>query len=87
MDMWDLRRLSGLQAPLAIDALDQYIVLATAPLEIVLLRVQIQGAVSATGNPSAQLTVIRELSILSAGSPLRVPKTLDPIDQFAMLCI
>lgn len=69
--------MSNAQAPLAIDALDQYIVLATAPLEIVLLRVQILGA---TGTPTAQLTVIRELSILSAGSPLRVyPRPYSPI--------
>ena len=64
----------SLQAPLAIDALDQYIILATAPLEIVLLRVHIQGGLSRAGNLSAQLRVIRELSILSASSPLRVRK-------------
>ena len=54
------------------DALGQHIVLATAPLEISLLRVALHGSLTATGNPIAHLTVVRELSILSIGTPLRV---------------
>ena len=60
------------QVPLAMDALGQHIVLAMAPLEISLMRVALHGSVTAAGNPIAHLTVVRELSILSIGTPLRV---------------
>ena len=64
------------QVPLAMDALGQHIVLATAPLEISLMRVALHGSLTATGNPIAHLTVVRELSILSIGTPLRVRPSL-----------
>ena len=54
------------------DALDQHIVLAMAPLEISLMRVALHGSLTAAGNPMAHVTVVRELSILSVGTPLRV---------------
>lgn len=58
------------------DALGQHIVLATAPLEITLMRVALHGSLTAAGNPMAHLTVVRELSILSIGTPLRVRSRL-----------
>ncbi len=66
------------QVPLAMDALDQHIVLATAPLEISLMRVALHGSLTAAGNPMAHVTVVRELSILSVGTPLRVRTLVVP---------
>lgn len=54
------------------DACGCYVVAASAPLEVRVLRVQLLGAAGLAGRPSARITVVRELSIMSVGQPLRV---------------
>ena len=61
-----------LQAPLALDALGSYVLVAFAPLELTLLHVVMTGAMSPTGAPTAKIHAVRELSIMSVGQPITV---------------
>ena len=61
-----------LQAPLALDALGSYVLVAFAPLELTLLHVVMTGALSPTGAPTAKIHAVRELSIMSVGQPVTV---------------
>ena len=61
-----------MQAPLALDALGSYILVAYAPLELTLLRVAMAGPLSPTGASTARVSVVRELSIMSVGQPITV---------------
>ena len=61
-----------LQAPLALDALGSYVLVAFAPLELNLLHVTFTGALSPTGKPIARIKVVRELSIMTVGQPITV---------------
>ena len=61
-----------LQAPLALDALGSYVLVAFAPLELTLLRVAMTGALSPNGAPTATIHIVRELSIMSVGQPITV---------------
>ena len=55
------------------DACGSFIVAASAPLEVRVLRVHVHGgAPNMAGRPSATISVVRELSIMSVGQPLRV---------------
>jgi hypothetical protein len=54
------------------DACGNYVVAASAPLEIRVWRVIIAGATALVGKPTATFTVVRELSIMTVGQPLRV---------------
>jgi hypothetical protein len=60
------------QVPLAMDSLDYHIVVCLPPLDIRLLRVELQPAAAPKQSAVAQLTIMRELSIMSVGSPLAV---------------
>ena len=60
------------QAPLALDAVGSYILVAYAPLELTLLRVAMIGALSPNAASSAKIHVVRELSIMSVGQPITV---------------
>ena len=63
------------QAPIALDALGSYVLVAFAPLELTLLRVVMTGALSPTGTPTAKIHAVRELSIMSVGQPITVRGT------------
>jgi hypothetical protein len=54
------------------DACGSFVVAASAPLEVRVLRVQLGGPLSLAGRPTAAISVVRELSIMSVGQPLRV---------------
>ena len=60
------------QAPIALDALGSYVLVAFAPLELSLLHVVMTGALSPTGTPTAKIHAVRELSIMSVGQPITV---------------
>ena len=61
-----------LQVPLAMDAIGSFVVAASAPLDIKVWRVDTQPASKLGGEAVTLLTVVRELSIMSVGQPLRV---------------
>ena len=63
------------QAPIALDALGSYVLVAFAPLELTLLHVVMTGALSPTGTPTAKIHAVRELSIMSVGQPITVRGT------------
>lgn len=60
------------QVPLAMDACGSHVVAAYAPLDIKVWRIDVAGIFTASGKPSAKMTIVRELSIMSVGQPLRV---------------
>lgn len=60
------------QVPLAMDACGNFVVAASDPLEIRVWRISIAGVKTLEGKPSATFTIIRELSIMTVGQPLRV---------------
>lgn len=59
------------QAPIAMDAVGSYLLLACEPLDITLLKVTLEGQLIPTASPMATLTVVRQLGIISMGQPLR----------------
>ena len=61
-----------LQIPLAMDAIGSFVVAASAPLDIRVWRVDTQPASKLNGDATTTLTLVRELSIMSVGQPLRV---------------
>ena len=65
-----------LQAPLALDALGSYVLVAFAPLELTLMHVAMTGALSPNSKPTAKIQVVRELSIMSVGQPITVQRLL-----------
>ncbi|KAL3150452.1 hypothetical protein ABBQ32_000282 [Trebouxia sp. C0010 RCD-2024] len=66
------------QAPLALDALGTYILVAFAPLELTLLRVAMTGALTPNGASTAKISVVRELSIMSVGQPITDIAIVEP---------
>lgn len=63
--------------PLAVDATAGCLLLAFAPLELKLMRVEVERRPAAAPggpapNPVARITTLRDLSILGLGSPLQV---------------
>ena len=68
----------ALQIPLAMDAIGSFVVAASAPLDIRVWRVDTQAASKLTGDATTTLTLVRELSIMSVGQPLRVGDPLQP---------
>ena len=67
-----------MQIPLAMDAIGSFVVAASAPLDIRVWRVDTQPASKLTSNATTTLTLVRELSIMSVGQPLRVRTFLLP---------
>ena len=61
-----------LQVPLAMDAIGSFVVAASAPLDIKVWRVDTQPASKLGGEANTSLSIVRELSIMSVGQPLRV---------------
>ncbi|KAL0029799.1 hypothetical protein WJX77_000735 [Trebouxia sp. C0004] len=66
------------QAPIALDALGSYVLVAFAPLELTLLQVVMTGALSPTGTPTAKIHAVRELSIMSVGQPITDIAIVEP---------
>ncbi|KAL0053131.1 hypothetical protein WJX82_001373 [Trebouxia sp. C0006] len=66
------------QAPIALDALGSYVLVAFAPLELTLLHVVMTGALSPTGTPTAKIHAVRELSIMSVGQPITDIAIVEP---------
>ena len=60
------------QVPRAMDVNGEYIVLASEPLEITVLRVSLTGELTPAGTASAAFQLVRQLSIVSPGHPLQV---------------
>lgn len=66
------------QMPLAVDSAGSCLLLAFAPLELRVVRVELERAAGAAGpggqqaQHSARLTTLRELSIMGMSSPLQV---------------
>ena len=60
------------QVPRAMDAVGNFVVIASGSLEIVVMRVDVIGSMAPNGNPSAKLSAVRELSIMSMGAPIQV---------------
>ena len=56
--------------PLALDVLGTFVVVASEPLDIQVLRVDLTGKLTPLGTPRASFTVVRKLSIMSVGQPL-----------------
>lgn len=68
--------------PLAMDACGSYLVAASAPLDICVWRVDLApGGGAGAGAPAAAAVVVRELSILSVGQPLQVPRAAGLFDS------
>lgn len=65
-----LARYSLKEAPVAIDSIDNYILVASRPLEVLVLEVSIEGVLELSGNPKATLTPVRELSIMTMEQPI-----------------
>lgn len=63
---------NAMQIPLAMDAIGSFVVAASAPLDIRVWRVDMQPVTKLNSRATATLTLIRELSIMSVGQPLRV---------------
>ena len=59
------------QVPRAMDVNGEYIVLASEPLEITVLRVSLTGELTPAGTASASFQLVRQLSIVSPGHPLQ----------------
>jgi hypothetical protein len=59
------------QQPVAMDCAGSHILLASEPLELALLEVQVTGDVTPLDRPRARVSLARELSIASFGRPLR----------------
>ena len=53
------------------DVNGEYIVLASEPLEITVLRVSLTGELTPAGTASASFQLVRQLSIVSPGHPLQ----------------
>lgn len=60
------------QIPLAMDAIGCFVVAASAPLDIKVWKVDSRPASELGGEATTTLTLVRELSIMSVGQPLRV---------------
>uniref|UniRef100_A0A061S7S9 Protein ric1 n=1 Tax=Tetraselmis sp. GSL018 TaxID=582737 RepID=A0A061S7S9_9CHLO len=56
--------------PLALDAVGQHLLVACAPLDIMVLKVEVKGDLVPLAAPAADITLQRELSIMSVGYPL-----------------
>lgn len=54
------------------DTSGSHVIVAAAPLDITVLRVDLTGALSPQGNAVATFTLVRQLSIMSSGHPLQV---------------
>ncbi|GMH38535.1 hypothetical protein BSKO_06419 [Bryopsis sp. KO-2023] len=65
-----LARYSLKDKPVALDCLDKYILVASRPLDVLVLEVAIEGELELSGNPKAILTPVRELSIMSMEHPI-----------------
>ena len=60
------------QVPLTMDSCGHYVVAASAPLDIRMWRVDLPIVSKPSSKPTAVITTVRELSIMSVGQPLRV---------------
>lgn len=58
------------EKPTGLDCLDNYILVASQPLDILVLQVQIQGDLEISQTPTATLTPVRQLSIMAMEQPL-----------------
>lgn len=73
------------QAPLAMDVCGVHLVVASAPLDITVFRVDLTGALTPLGAPAATFTIVRQLSIMSPGQPLQAcPAPLRPPPSICM---
>ena len=54
------------------DALGNFIQIAYAPLDVSVLRIDLSGQLTPMGTPSATVTVVRELSIMTSAQPVVV---------------
>ena len=70
---------SVIQVPRAMDVNGEYIVLASEPLEITVLRVSLTGELTPAGTASAAFQLVRQLSIVSPGHPLQVRSSTDRV--------
>ncbi|KAK9798509.1 hypothetical protein WJX73_005261 [Symbiochloris irregularis] len=59
------------QAPLAMDTSGSHVIVAAAPLDITVFRVDLTGALSPQGTAVATFTLVRQLSIMGSGHPLQ----------------
>ncbi|KAK9831279.1 hypothetical protein WJX74_010194 [Apatococcus lobatus] len=73
-----LARHSLSQVPRAMDAVGNFLVIASGSLEIVVMRVDVIGSMAPNGNPSAKLSAVRELSIMSMGAPIQEIALVEP---------
>lgn len=65
-----LARYSLVQTPVAMDALGNFIQIAYAPLDVSVLRIDLSGQLTPLGTPTATVTVVRELSIMTSAQPV-----------------
>ena len=54
------------------DALGNFIQIAYAPLDVSVLRIDLSGQLTPMGTPTATVTVVRELSIMTSAQPVVV---------------
>eukprot|EP00891_Asterochloris_glomerata_P001441 jgi/Astpho2/1441/e_gw1.00025.4.1_t len=69
-----LARYSLVQTPVAMDALGNFIQIAYAPLDVSVLRIDLSGQLTPLGTPTATVTVVRELSIMTSAQPVVVSR-------------
>ena len=48
-----------------------HLIVAGAPLDITVFRIDLTGALTPQGAPAATFSIVRQLSIMSAGHPLQ----------------
>lgn len=60
------------QAPLAMDTSGSHVIIAAAPLDITVFRVDLTGALGPQDTAVAVFTLVRQLSIMGSGHPLQV---------------
>ncbi len=56
------------------DALGNFIQIAYAPLDVSVLRIDLSGQLTPLGTPTATVTVVRELSIMTSAQPVVVSR-------------
>lgn len=65
-----LCRYSLPQPLVAMDCVGNFVLIASEPLEIALLEVNLKGPLVPSANPKAELVLVREISMLNVGRPL-----------------
>jgi hypothetical protein len=62
----------AMQAPIAVDALQEWVIVVYDPMRIDLLHVRLTGPLTPMGQPKATVTLIMSMDSTNVGLPIRV---------------